>query len=407
MSFQMLNIGEHVVEDNQIVSIAEHSHPPYNNSSLNKSDEIRIPIQTQDSYTWPSRSCINITGKLTDDKNAVSTTLKFINNGLLHLFEEIRYEIGGIVIDRVRNPGITSTIKGYASFNPKSAVFYENAGWNHREYPNVLDEQGNFNVSIPLHMVMGYFEDFKKILINTRQELVLLRSSTDLNAVITTEEEVDEKPKIELNKIIWKMPHVQVSDEAKLQLMNYIDRGADLDIPFRSFELHEYPVLRQTMSHTWNVKTSNQLEKPRWIIVAFQTDKKNKIAADMSSFDHCNLSNIKLYLNSNVYPYDNLNLNFDKRQWAILYEMYARFQESYYQKESSEPCLNLKQFKELAPLAVIDCSHQNETLKAGSVDIRLEFETNVNVAANTSAYCLIIHDRLVTYNPLRSTVNIV
>lgn len=39
--------------------------------------------------------------------------LKFINNGVAFLFEEIRYEMNGIVVDRVRNPGIISTIKSY------------------------------------------------------------------------------------------------------------------------------------------------------------------------------------------------------------------------------------------------------------------------------------------------------
>ncbi|KAJ8939875.1 hypothetical protein NQ318_023215 [Aromia moschata] len=122
-----------------------------------------------------------------------------------------------------------------------------------------------------------------------------------------------------------------------------------------------------------------------------------------SSFDHCNLTNVKLYLNSEVYPYDNLNLHFDSNRWSILYEMYAQFQQSYYYKNQSEPCLTPPNFLQIAPLVIIDCSRQHDLLKSGAVDIRIEFEINSNIPANPAAYCLILHDRLVKYNPL--TIN--
>lgn len=408
MSFNILNIAERVFIDNSISNYAIHSHIPYSNTTFSKSDEIRLPIQTQDIYTLPSQSTLNIIGRITDKDNKPSEKLSLINNAIAYLFDEIRYELGGIIVDRVRNPGITTTMKGYVSFCDKDCIRYENAGWNHMNNPQIVDSDGNFNVCIPLSMLLGVFEDYKKIIINVRQELILLRSSTDLNSILTKQEQNELKiePKIELSKIVWRMPHIQVSDQEKLDLMNYIDKGLDLQIAFRGWELHEYPVLQQTTMHTWNVKATNHLEKPRYVIIGFQTNKRNNSSENMSYFDHCNLTNLKLYLNSNTYPYDNLNLNFNKNHFAILYDMYVKFQESYYGKIISEPCLSLANFLKIAPLIVIDCSQQNESLKYGSVDIRLEFETSSNVAAETTAYCLIIHDRLVTYNPLKNIVTL-
>lgn len=403
MSFDILNIGDHVLMDNSIINCEMHSHPPYANTTFNTSDEIRIPIQTQDIYTLPSQSYLYIEGRLTDSDGKYSTTINFINNGLSFLFDEIRYEIGGCVIDRVRYPGITSTLKGLVSFSDSESNRYNSFCWNPIATPQITDNEGYFNVCLPLKVLLGFCEDFKKILVNIRQELVLIRSPTDVNAVISTK--TNEKVKIELNKILWKIPHVQVSDVEKLRMLKYIENGRNLEIAFRSWELHEYPVLQQTQRHTWNIKTTNQLEKPRFVLVGFQTNKKNNVANNMSRFDHCNLSNLKLFLNSEMYPYDNLNLNFDKNQFAILYEMYALFQESYYHKHIGEPCLTMSKFRDLATVIVIDCSHQNETLKSGSVDIRLEFETNKNIPAATTAYCLIIHDRIVNYNPLTNVVN--
>jgi hypothetical protein len=66
--------------------------------------------------------------------------------------------------------------------------------------------------------------------------------------------------------------------------------------------------------------------------------------------------------------------------------------------------VSFAQFSDNNPLVFIDCSRQKEVLKVGSVDVRLEFDTNANVPANTTAYCLIIYDTVVGYTPLSGVV---
>lgn len=400
----ILNVTEPVYIDNSITSLEYHTHQPYASTSLNYNDEIRIPIQAQDLLTLPSQSFLLIEGKLTDDKDKASATLKIINNGLLSLFDEIRYEIGGVVIDRNKNPFITSTMKGYPSFSENVSLRLSNAGWSPIDHPDIASKDGEFSVCIPLSMILGFGEDFKKVIVNMRQELILIRSSSDINATVTNK--ADEKPKITLNKVVWKIPHVSVSDDEKLKLIKHLDSNKDLTIAFRSWELHEYPLLPETQRHSWTIKNSSRMETPRIVIFTLQNEKKNIVTRNASRFDHCNLSNLKLYLNSEVYPYDNMNINIDSKQWAILYEMFAQFQQIYYYKNHSEPSLPPNKFLEIAPLVVIDCSRQNERLKGGSVDIRVEFETVKNIPAKTSAYCLILHDRLVKYNPLTNLVRV-
>ncbi|KAJ8913131.1 hypothetical protein NQ315_006049 [Exocentrus adspersus] len=102
------------------------------------------------------------------------------------------------------------------------------------------------------------------------QELVLIRSNSDTSAIISSTE--NKSVKVVLNKILWKMPHISVSDGKRLKLVGYVARNMELDAAFR------------------------------------------------------------------------------------------------------------------------DCSHQNESLKSGSVEIRLKFETNKDISPNTSCYVLILHD---------------
>jgi len=46
---------------------------------------------------------------------------------------------------------------------------------------------------------------------------------------------------------------------------------------------------------------------------------------------------------------------------------------------------------------VIDCMRQNESIKNAAIDVHIEFDCKENVPANTIAYCLILHDRVVEY----------
>ncbi|XP_073979882.1 uncharacterized protein [Rhodnius prolixus] len=171
------------------------------------------------------------------------------------------------------------------------------------------------------------------------------------------------------------MPYVNVSDEQRLTFLNFVDKGKTVHMAFRSWDLVEYPSLPVTKKHTWIVKTTTNLEKPRYVIIAFQTNKKNNVQSDMSQFNHCNISNVKLHLNS----------------------------ESYYAKEN-QPILSKVQFRDEAPIIVIDCSRQSEAIRSSSVDIRIELEASETFKADTTAYALILHDALVEYNPLTGLV---
>lgn len=403
----ILNVTEKVVVDNSIQYSEYHTHQPYASTSYNKNDEIRISIPQQDNYPLPCNSYIYIEGKLKGlkkDGTTPSSSFKVINNFLAYLFSEIRFELNGVVVDSVRNVGLTSTIKNYLSYNKNESSKLINAGWNPLESGQtnpILDASGNFNACIPLKVLLGFAEDFKKIILNIKQELVLIRSNTDLDSVINTQ--ADETVNIQIDRISWRVPHISVGIAQQLRLTKYLDKNIEIPIAFRSWELYEYPVLPQTTRHTWAVKTSTQLETPRYIILGFQKDKKNKLLSDMSKFDHSSLTNIKVFLNSERYPYDNLNLDFDNSRFATAYEMFSDFQKSYYGKEC-EPIFTPTEFKTIAPLFVINCSNQKETLQSSSVEIRIEFETGSNIPPDTSAYCLIIHDRMFTYSPLTKAV---
>lgn len=403
---EILNVTNGPMFDETIWEKEYHTHNPYASSKLGNNDEIRIPIQQQDAYTLPCESYIYIEGRVLKKDGTTASTVPFINNPMAFLFEEIRYEISNITIDSTKRVGITSTLKTIVSRSPTDMNKLKSAGWVCPEAKTITPSaEGYFDFCIPLCLLLGFAEDYGRIIMNVRQELFLLRSSSDYDLIKATDGTTSStlEWKLDLHKIVWRVPHVRISDDHRVSLLKQLDSDQDIVLPFRSWEMHEYPVLPLNNRQSWTIKTSTNLEKPRYVILALQTKKRNDILMDASLFDHCYLNNVKLFLNSQFFPYDNLNISFKKDRYGMLYDMYARFQSSYYGKKDC-PLLSPSQFKELCPIVVIDCSKQNESIKSSTVDIRIEFETEDNIPDGTVAFCLILHDTIVTYAPLSGRV---
>ena len=202
------------------------------------------------------------------------------------------------------------------------------------------------------------------------------------------------------------MPVVKVCDREKIRLLKVINSQKPITCTFRSWELCEYPFLPQNTTHSWKAKTTNKLEKPRYVIIGFQTDRKNSETKSMSCFDHCKIKNLKVYLNSEVFPYEDFQSDFTKNKIATLYRAYSEFQKSYYGRDNVTPLLTRSEFKNYVPIIVIDMSRQNDNIKTSTVDLRIEFEANVAFPPSTSAYCLILHDQIITYNPFNGDVRV-
>lgn len=297
-----LNIFNDIHFDETFNKEEIHSYQP-TSRNFDNSDEIRILIQHQDLCTLPCESFISISGSVTLPEN-VTTPYDFIRNGFAFLFEEIRYELNGVEVDKCRNVGITTTMKGYLSHTDDELRSLEIAGWNKTgSCKTYFENEKKFYSLIPLSCLLGFAEDYKKVIVNIKQELIIVRSRTDLNCYKGPDD-----VKINVEKVEWRVPHIYPNDSIKLELeKNGLLSDMSISIPFRRWEVHELPSLRNTNKDIWTVKTSRDLERPRYVIVAFQEGINEVFNKDSSTFNHCDIRDMKVFLNAESYPYENLN----------------------------------------------------------------------------------------------------
>lgn len=133
----------------------------------------------------------------------------FDTNGTPHLFSEISYEMNGVVIDSTIKPGIVST-----AHSSKTIL-------------KGLEKQ--------VSTLLRFAEDYRKVIVNTRQELILIRSNSA-------------DPKVIIDRIFWKVLHITAGFAQEFALTKYIDKSVDpksrlqvgvfLESSTKSFHIH-------------------------------------------------------------------------------------------------------------------------------------------------------------------------
>ena len=238
-----------IPSDDSIDKYEHFEYGPITGTNLNNSGgDIRINIETQDLFTYPSESFLIIEGRLTKADgtayaNAVLVSLT--NNAIMHLFKTIKYQLSGQEIESVMHPSHATTMLGLLKYpddfsksqglnqlwykDTTTGAEVENAGWNIRKKYIIdnSDPKGTFSFRVPLKHIFGFCEDYNKILYGMKQTLTLTRN--DDNDAIFRAKAADAGI-ITLDKISWYMPHVMPADKEKMKLYKIIEKKEKLPV---------------------------------------------------------------------------------------------------------------------------------------------------------------------------------
>ena len=430
MSESILRITENYTEDDSIKSYETYAFQPISGTQLNSAGQIIIRVENQDAFFHPRNSWLEIEGELvksgaTGGDYKDTDIISLINNGVMYLFDNIKYELNGQEIESVYHPGQASTILGLVKY---SSNYNQGPGlnqcWNidtgdgtaadtnlgfkarHAYIIKEPNPKGRFRFAIDLEHIFGFCEDYDKVLYGFTHTLTLVRTSNDNNAIFKAT--AADTGKVDIDKISWMLARVEPSDEDKYKLYKTIENKDTLSVGFRMRQCINVAV-SQTPTFTWRLGVRSAPEKPRYIIIGFQTNRHNDQGKNPALFDHCKVKNMYVLLNNTRYPAIDLNTDFDKCHYDNVYKNMVDFRQKYYGMDQlvSNVVVNPITYKDLSPLFVFDVSKQSERLKLGVVDITVEMTFGANVAANTFAYALMISDRKLKFQSDGKKMNVV
>ena len=420
----ILRITDPILSDDSIDKYEDVEYEPVAGTNLNSSgQDIRLTIETQDIFTHPSESFLIIEGELKKNDNnryANDDPIALTNNGIMHLFKRIRYDLSGQEMENIMNVGQATTMLGLLKYpddfskskglnqlwykdTTSTAVLADNVGFKIRHDYIITNSQpkGSFSFRIPLKHIFGFCGDYDKVVYGLKHNLTLTRND-DNKAIYRGANNAAGNPlvagKIVLSKISWFMPHVTPADKDKMELYKIIERKEKIPVGYRMIQCDSAAIPQMT-SFSWRLSVKSSPEVPRFIIVGFQAGKSGNQEQNPSIFDNVNVSNIYAMLNSVRYPTTDYNISFLAQKFSRVYGDVAEFRSKFFNMDElvSSPNITPADYRNLYPLFLFDVSKQSEKLKYSTTDIQIKMHFTANAPANTEAYAVIISDRLINF----------
>ena len=426
----ILRITDPILKDDSIDKYEEIAYEKIAGTNLNApGQDIRLTIETQDIFTYPSESYLIVEGYLEKDLNPPNATvynpdtdlITLTNNGIMHLFKRIRYDLSGQEIENLVHPGQATTMLGllkypddfskskglnqlwYKDTNTNATIGNNgNAGFNvRRHYIFSSDPVGTFSFRIPLKHIFGFCEDYDKIVYGLKHNLTLTRNNND-DAIYRNNNDTAGAAmgngRVILTEISWFMPHVTPADQYKMELYKIIERKEKIPVGYRMLQCDSASV-PQARSFSWRLSVKSSPEVPRFIIIGFQSGKSGNQQQNPSIFDNVDITNIYAMLNSTRYPTVDYNISFAKNMFSRVYGDAVEFRSKFFNMDEliSNPNFTPLEYKTMYPLFLFDVSKQSEKLKYSTTDIQIKVSFKEDPPDDTQVYGVIISDRLINF----------
>ncbi|XP_065651129.1 uncharacterized protein LOC136079324 [Hydra vulgaris] len=327
-SQSILNITETPIVDESIEKYYYRDYDPASRPNLNNTGNIIINIEQSDLYLVPSDAYLLFEGRLLKADNtayANADAVALTNNGIMYLFSQISYQLSNQDIEVVFNPGQMTTMLGMLKYpndyqsaqglnqlwykdSTSTAVIAENTGFAARQGYLIQKPtaKGTFSFCVPLKHIFGFCDDYDKVIYGFKHTIVLTRKSDDdaifRGATVAA-------GKVDLQRVTLFMPHVQPALAQQNELLSIIASKATIPVAFRTRQCDSLEI-PQTLSTTWKLSVKTSSERPRYIVVGFQTNKNGDQTTNPAIFDHCDLKNIYVMLSSDKYPVTDYSLSF-------------------------------------------------------------------------------------------------
>ena len=137
------------------------------------------------------------------------------------------------------------------------------------------------------------------------------------------------------------MPCVTPSLDKQLELLEVTKNKETVTLAFLN-ERSESINVPQATIFNWKLQLAGGIERPRFIVVAFQTDRDANQTTNNASFDldGLNVTSAYISLNGIRYPYSDVGTDYAANKYTKWYLEYLRFYTKYNNDNKDEACLS-------------------------------------------------------------------
>jgi len=344
MTSEILDINESVIVDDSIESYQfVEQLPEAGEASINTAGtEINITFNNSSNFIHPSGSYLRIEGQLFTaagvawNSGVNGSAISFVNNGLLNLFSNFKYELADAIIEYFENAGLTTTVHNYLTKSKTHQELYwfwrpdevapdattNNTAFFNRNYLTYSGGAGTatFSAGVPLKVIFNCCNDYSKVMWGLKQRFrmtrtnstrALVRSAANLaaNGSFPAITAVAADAVVNSTTLRWCMPVVRPSPSHEQALLEIVGNNSQfIDVAFINKRTNSIAVPPAT-TFTWPLATTSGVERPRYIVILFQAIIANQLSN--SSAYNIAPSVTNAYITLSGIKYTSIDMNTD------------------------------------------------------------------------------------------------
>jgi len=446
VSSPYFEIDEKVLKDDSIKEMEDIEYLPRNVSDINKSSKIIIDTKDLDVFMLPHKACLEVRGKITQNDAAntafgVNDVVSLVNNGW-SLFSSAELYLNDRAVETILDTlPQASTILNAATFSDDynrstaSNMFWykdtaegdikigpvkvagdsdsnkaaieelqkgdkANMGFKAR----FLLTRGSNQICLflPLSSIFGFCRDVTTVTRGIKLSIHLTRNVP--NDYIMRDAAPGDA-KFVFNHVSLWMPKVVPTVKYEALLNEKLLSNFTKQIYFEEMNVYTSTFASTDISPTWRVTTKDTLQRPRHILVAFQSVARlNDQLRNAQVFDNANLKSIYAMVNSRKYPEYPIECDFNEatRNYSRAYRLFQNVLDKY-QDVDTGTSVSVEDFASLYPIFHIDVSKHDNQLFYNSAEIALRWTLGGSFqfgGANTRyrVIAVILNDRFIEVN---------
>jgi len=354
MTSEYLDISEATVIDDSVESyqyveqLSEAGEANINTPGT----EINITYNNSSNFIHPNESYLRIEGNLTTAAGAAWTVLAangsaiaFVNNGILNLFSNFKYELADTIIEYFENAGITTTVHNYLT---KSAKY---RGLNWMWLPYTLDATASitnisfltrntltynvgagvwyFSACVPLKSIFNFCSDYNKVMWGLKHRIRMTRATATralfrtnnaaiaVNGIFSASTAVNVDAYVNITTLRWCMPVVRPSSSHEQALLEIVGNNSQfIDVTFLNKRTNSIALPAAT-TFTWPLATTSGVKRPRYIVILFQVGNYTDQTSNSSAYSNTlNVTNGYITLSGVKYPSIDMNTDQNSNKYS-------------------------------------------------------------------------------------------
>ena len=381
-------------------------YKPNNLATMNTSNtSINIILNREENYLNLRDSYLEIEFVVSDDAVGVfanEANIRLVNYGMMALFSSIKLETsGGRTIEYIDHchPNLLMYKLLTSTDDEFESGFLLNIDKRNSQLKGdqVAAERGHVYMMIKMRDLFGFVNDLEKIIYGLGFKQILKRNKNDraLYRINANSGAVGNDGNIDFRDISWCVPSIDPSTDNIFIVQKGLNKKNNIDFSYCERKTFYKNVPNATI-FLFDLGMESGMERPQYIIIAFENNIVNEQTHDASTFHIMNVTECYCKIGSEFHPEDRMNINYGANNYNDAFKKIVSFNKDCNGlPHNVKPYISHRTFKSSYRIYVFETRYQNDHI--GPQPIQLNFKFSAAVA-DVTCHALVLDRKVISVN---------